>query len=516
MNGGNRITVRLGALACASTITAGMLVACGSSGGTMAPIFPADLARRIDSIVEAHQDSGLFPEIAIGVSDPERGSYIRAYGVADRATGRPADIHDRFRIGSATKTFTATAVLRLADEGKLSLDDVLEKYVPGMPNGNTIRLRDLLGMRGGVFDIAGDPEFADQFHTSPLPHEVHDGDVLQAIRAHADKALPPNTRTEYSNTEYFLLGEVLKKVTGKPLRDVFDDLTTRYGLHETSYPVDTTMPTPESRGYSYDGNALVDVTSRTTPQVGGAGAMMISTISDLVRYAPMLGRGDLLKPETFRTRTQFMSSDDKTLLYGLGIATQGQWIGHDGATMGYNADVEYLPSRQATLVVMVNQYTPDLRPYDDRLPGVQLTAEFLWEDLVDELYPGTGSARHIGTSAPDPSLPAPADLDGRLQQALDPNVPAAQQSLRIVGDDRDPELITRLARAFASTGTRIHVEKTNHVRHGAMMVTGTATTGSKSSPIQIPFTVQDGTWQILGSWACKAIKTAGGSAPGCG
>ncbi|MFE7745159.1 serine hydrolase domain-containing protein [Nocardia sp. NPDC057455] len=115
----------------------------------------ADRPRR----AAANGTRGWPPGVLVAVHDPKRGDFVSAYGTAGLATGQPMDAADHVRIGSISKTFTATAVLRAADEGKLALDDVLERYVPGVPNGTSITLRDLLGMQGGVWDVRRDPAF---------------------------------------------------------------------------------------------------------------------------------------------------------------------------------------------------------------------------------------------------------------------------------------------------------------------------------------------------------------------
>ncbi|MGW4352214.1 serine hydrolase domain-containing protein [Nocardia sp. NPDC004582] len=156
----------------------------------------------------------------IAIVDPEKGRYVRAYGVADPATGRAAQVGDHFRIGSITKTFTAAAVLRLVDDGRVRLTDTIEQYVAGVPNGAVITVGDLLGMRGGVYKLEGESGFTERGSARPPSGRWEDGDTLRAIIAHPERAKPPNQQTSYSNSEYYLLGLVLEKVTGKPLREV--------------------------------------------------------------------------------------------------------------------------------------------------------------------------------------------------------------------------------------------------------------------------------------------------------
>jgi CubicO group peptidase (beta-lactamase class C family) len=95
------------------------------------------------------------PGYAVGIWRADGSHYVRAFGVSNRQTGEPLQVEDRFRVGSLTKTMTAVTVLRLVDQGRLSLDDRLSKYVPGIANGDLITVRQLLAMRAGVYDFTG-------------------------------------------------------------------------------------------------------------------------------------------------------------------------------------------------------------------------------------------------------------------------------------------------------------------------------------------------------------------------
>ncbi|MEV6253878.1 serine hydrolase domain-containing protein [Nocardia sp. NPDC051929] len=486
------------AVAVALTTVAALLAGCASDEREERG-FPTEAAERIDRIVRPQMDARLAPGVLVAVHDPKRGSFVRAYGTADLATGRPMDVADHVRIGSITKTFTATAVLRAADEGKLSLDDVLERYVPGVPNGGTITLRDLLGMQGGVWDLRDYPAFAEQFDAEPTASEWHEGDRLRAIIAQPERAKPPRTRVEYSNSEFYLLGLVLEKVFGKPVPQVIGEVVAAHGLRATTYPTDATMPAPESRGYSYFDEAPTDVTARTTPALFGAAGTMVSTISDLADYARMLGRGDLLKPETFRARTQFAGN----LRYGLGMVESGRWLGHSGAVLGYTTHMGYLPEQDVSVTVAVNEFTSP--------PLLGVTASVIWFGIARQLYPGTVPDAPANTQ-PDPPAPTVTDLDNRLRQTLDPAVPTERKPLRIADDDKDPELITRVAQAFTSITTT--VGKVTGAG-GYLLATVVLAGPNGRRPTIVPFVSRDGSWRIDRYWACENIAGTGPPSPAC-
>ncbi|WP_194290723.1 serine hydrolase domain-containing protein [Nocardia aurantia] len=478
---------------------------CGAAVRPRIDSFPADLATRVDAIVRSDIDAGLIPGAAVAISDPRHGTFTRAYGVDDVATRHPADAGDHFRIGSITKTFTATAVLRLVDAGELSADDRLSRYVDGIPHGDTITLRDLLGMRGGVYDYSTDPEFASQVRAKPADRAWSIDDALRVIRAHPEKAQPPKVRTVYSNSEFLLLGLVLEKVTGRPIGAVLDEVVAELGLHRTEYPADATMPVPSSAGYAYDGDVLTEVTARTTPSTFGAAGSMVSTIGDLAIYARALGRGALLKPETFRLRTQFtpMSGGE----YGLGLMREGSWIGHGGAVLGYLTAVRYLPDRDVAIAVAINLNTPELTPV------FPVNADFIWADLVAELYPGTVPGLTDGRGA-TPPVPSSAVLTEQLRQTLDPATPPTAKPLHVLGEERDPDLLIKVAHAF--THTTVTVDRVTDVGRGRMAAALTLRDPNTTAPMVMMFGDRDGAWRIADTgWMCPLLAAIGDQSAFC-
>jgi D-alanyl-D-alanine carboxypeptidase len=484
------ITLFLGAIGC-----------CRESTHEPASVAP-DVAAKIDAIVQSRMSAYLIPGAVVSVSDPKLGTYTKAYGFADEASKRPMTVGDHFRIGSVTKSFTATAVLQLADNGKLSLDDTLERYVAGIPHGNEITIRDLLGMRGGVYDYSADPAFQSHYFTDPPEPGWKAADALAIIKSHPDKASPPHTKTKYSNAGYYLLGLVIEKVTGKSAREVINDETGQLHLSGTSYPANADLPSPYSSGYKYVDNVRTDATATTGPDIFTTAGAMISTVPDLVRYAPMLAKGELLKPETSSARLQFTNlvENDPTVQYGLGIMKWGQWLGHQGDALGYATMVFYLPERDATVVIAVNRYDPGLN-----LPEA---ATWIWLAIVREFYPGSvPDSTADGQTDNLPPLPTADELDRELQQALDPSVPARDKKLKIADDAKDPELISLLANAFHKAGQRVHVDKVTDLGGGSAVATVTVTRpDGRGMPWVMQLVVRSGTWRISTGWACTIAR----------
>jgi D-alanyl-D-alanine carboxypeptidase len=374
-----------------------LLAGAGTTGFTATPVLPAesapppaatldpDLAAQVDELAQAALTDGVTGAV-VGISDPVRGSHLRAYGTAD-TTGTPMTTDVHYRIASVTKTFTAQAVLRLADQGRLSLDDPLEEYVPDIPHGDEITLRHLLGMRGGVYDFVADEEFMARYVADPLLPGWSPYDVLEIIRAHADEASAPGQATVYSNSEYVLLGLVIERVTGRSAQEYTTTVIEDLGLPETSYPTTAALPEPFTHGYVNTDSELapadpaadeprdVTLSNPVVPYTSGA---VISTVPDMIRYAEQLATGAGLAPETARLRQEWtpLTSTGVRVEYGLGVARLGNWVGHNGSVFGYSDMVFHLPEEEASVVVMVNAADGEAVPAAD-----------LWDGIVTLLYP---------------------------------------------------------------------------------------------------------------------------------
>jgi D-alanyl-D-alanine carboxypeptidase len=382
---------RLAALATAAAL-AGLV---GAGPGAAEPLPAADV-QAIDQIVAQQMAAQGIPGVTVSVRAPGRGTLLRSYGLADTATGRPLAPRDAYRIASVTKTFTAAAVLRLADEGRLRLSDRLERYVPGIPNGDRITIREVLALRAGIFDYVADPSFLAAYTADPLLPGFNPQDVVAIIRRNAGQARPPGVETVYSNSNYALLGLVIEKVTGQTAERYVNRRVVRpLGLTHTRFPSSPALPTPFSHGYDDSAGALRDATFTSVKVPWTAGAM-VSTVPDMTRYASLLADGALLAPRTRRARLRAIpfagSASPFFVGYGLGITRIGRWIGHDGSIFGYSDFVFHLPSKDATVVVMVN------RAGTSNVPATET-----WFQIARHLYPGSFPAK----AAPAPPAPAP-------------------------------------------------------------------------------------------------------------
>jgi D-alanyl-D-alanine carboxypeptidase len=315
--------------------------------------------KQLAAIVRQQMTELRQPGVDVGVWVPGRGAWVRSFGVADRETGRKLRVSDHFRIASITKTFTATAILQLVDQGKLSLDDTLEKFIPGIANGAQITIRNLLGMTSGIYDYTMDEQFGKDFDANPrMPFDLDD--VIAIVKRH-EPEFAPGEKVVYCDTNYYFLGAILEQVTGLSLPDVIQtQILNPLKLDETSYPTTTAMPSPFAHGYyaGPEGTGRFRDVTRLNPAVGGAAGAMISTLGDLRVWARALATGTLLSPELQAQRLQFGAIPNPggiEIGYGLGIFKLGDFIGHNGAIYGYSSAMFYLPAEDAIIVVEGNQ-----------------------------------------------------------------------------------------------------------------------------------------------------------------
>ena len=354
-----------------------------SSAEPAKPVSDA-VAQRLDGAVNQAMVAAKVPGAIIGVWGPD-GSYIRAFGVADKATREPMKTDFYSRIGSETKTFTVTGVLQLADQGKLGLDDPIAKFVDGVPEGDKITLRQLAQMQSGLFNYSESPEFQQAMLADPrrpfTPQELLNFAFAQP------NAFPPGEGFEYCNTNTVLLGVVVEKVSGQPLHDyVRDHILTPLGMSHTSFPTTNAFPEPHAQGYTVQTADGKEANATDwNPSWGWAAGAMISTLDDMHIWAPALATGKLLTPQTQEQRLQTVGAPGLPPQdgYGLGIFSLGGWIGHNGSLPGYQTVAVYLPEKkQTTMVILINT---DIESQGGE-PGTALATAITTELTPDHIY----------------------------------------------------------------------------------------------------------------------------------
>jgi D-alanyl-D-alanine carboxypeptidase len=328
--------------------------ASGAAGGR-SPSIDAATAARLERATVSELRRQRLPGVIVGVRRDGRAPWIAVRGHANLQTLRPMRRDEHVRIGSVTKAFVTSLVLRLAQEGKLRLDEPIADYVAGIPDGERITLRQLANMTSGLADDFASPDFALPYLTG----ETFTPMQLVGLGVSQPSLFSPGTAWAYSNTNTVLLGLVIEKVTGQSLaealkRRVFAPL----GLRGTTLPSLPRLPKPYASGYTYQtiNGRLGDATFNSPTATWAAGGI-VSTVPDLLAAARMFGTGKpLLSAATQRQRTRWVGFPPNSPLqrYGLGVFDFDGWIGHNGGIPGYTTIAWYLPHEHLSLVVAVN------------------------------------------------------------------------------------------------------------------------------------------------------------------
>jgi D-alanyl-D-alanine carboxypeptidase len=323
------------------------------------PILGQAKADRLQSTLEAWMEHyGVSGAIA-GLWFPGTGTWVSTAGVGNPNTGKAPNMADKVRIGSITKSFTATLVLQLVDEGLLGLDDPLSTWEPWIPGAEGITIRQLLNMTSGLVSYTELDDFWNSIGTNPeaewTPRK------LVEISVEKPRHFSPGSEYMYCNTNYILLGMIIEKLTARPVEvEITERILVKLGLADTSFPTDAAIPEPYMRGYSPafgedDGSDMLVQISRHSPSPFWTAGAMIGTLNDLLVWIQALTTGELLSSQMHAEQFNFSGSNTKH--YGLGVMNgAGVMVGHSGEVPGYNSSMYYIPSLDAISIVLINRY----------------------------------------------------------------------------------------------------------------------------------------------------------------
>lgn len=320
-------------------------------------------AMKVEKSIDAMCDSILRVDdlkgMIVGVWDEETGlAYAKGKGISNTDGMVPMSTDLHFRIGSNTKTFVVTSILKLADEKKLGLDDPLALYLPDFPRAEDITIRMLCNMTSGIYNFTETDEFVAKLVTEPL-HIWTPEEQIELARTR-DLYFEPGTGVYYSNTNTVMLGVIIEKVTGKKLEQVLrEHFFTPLGLNNTSLPMDEKMPTPFVRGYfdlNEDGKSNEDVSEIFSVSWAWAAGAMVSTLGDTRKWVENLVDGTLISDSLHRQRFSGKLIPGASATYGLGMFTSegtDMW-GHNGGLPGYSSVMMHHRTKNRTIVIFYN------------------------------------------------------------------------------------------------------------------------------------------------------------------
>ncbi|MGW7087147.1 serine hydrolase domain-containing protein [Streptomyces sp. NPDC054871] len=364
-------TARMGAvgLAAAAAVTAASFTSPAAADAGVG-VGHAQTQEALDAAVEAGVPG------ATGQVDDRYSIWTGTSGVGDLRTGAPRSAVDRYRIGSATKTFVATVLLQLEAEGRLDLDDKVDKWLPGVVQGNghdgrRISVRQLLNHTSGIFGYTADPEFLERGFTEKFLEHRYDTYTpaqLVGIAMRHEPLFEPGAGWSYSNTNYTLAGMIIEKVSGHPYEDeIGRRIIKPLGLYVTSVPrTASSVPKPSSRAYSKLSLApkptdpTQDVTELNPSAAGPAGAM-ISGSGDLNRFYSALLGGKLLPAAQLKEMKTTVPVSGAGLITGYGLGLMkfepscglSLW-GHGGNIQGSASQAVTTPDGKHSLALNFN------------------------------------------------------------------------------------------------------------------------------------------------------------------
>lgn len=299
---------------------------------------------------------GAIVGIAIGDAEPQ----VFVEGVADVETKKPMQREFHMRIASVSKPFLGTAVLLLADEGKLSPDDHVSKYFDGVPEGDQTTIRQLANNTSGLFNSIENKDFQARIVAEPEHHWTN-AEILKFSFAKPSYG-PPGERFRYSNTNAVVLSDVVEKASGKTYTDFIEARVIKLlGLKHTGYLTKATVPPPAPSSYrnGYEdkwlgyGKTFYNVTGYSSSWSGAAGNMY-STVDDLLKAAKPLVTGKLLTKKSRAELEKWVPTNYMDINYSFCLGELNGWIGHSGDVPGYCSYMGYSPERDATIVVLSN------------------------------------------------------------------------------------------------------------------------------------------------------------------
>jgi D-alanyl-D-alanine carboxypeptidase len=336
--------------------------------------------------------------VAAAVRLPDDTLWVGVSGRAEvGAASRPVRPRTPFVIASITKSFMAALVLQLQEEGRLSIDDPVSEWLPDYPNGDAISIRMLLDHRSGIFNYFEHRRYETLVFGRPRHHWT----VRQILRLDGPPYFAPDKGFHYSNTNYVLLGRIIRRVTGRPPHSL---IRRRFleplGMGSTFFQGEEPIGRRAAKGYwTKDGGGYVGFSDGTplrpntsAATVAWAAGGLVASVRDLATWEHALFEGDVLTPGSLALMLAFHPRTG----YGLGVRrallADRMGYGHGGSLRGFVAGMYRLPAEDIDVVFVTNLGNKSTTGLVDGLARIALRAYPPPEPTV-----GSGSIGHPGS-----------------------------------------------------------------------------------------------------------------------
>lgn len=323
--------------------------------------------------------TGITSGVSVLVSKNGEIIYEKGFGYADVGNKVSVTTDTKFRIGSITKQFTASAILKLQEEGKISVTDKLSKFIPDFPRGDEVTIHHLLTHTSGIHSFTDRPNFLKYVTLSITPKSLVD----------SIKTWPydfnPGDRWLYNNSGFFILGYIVENISGKSLSEYLNETffkplgMSNTGIYSTNLLLDN-----EAYGYSIENGKIVKALNWDMSWAGGAGAIY-STVRDLYIWNEAIFNGKVLKEESLKAAfTPVVLNNKEKSDYGYGWAFQDvrgyKFISHGGGLQGFLSFLERQPENKITVAVLCNS-TPPPDGINPSANAISIAEFLLWKDM---------------------------------------------------------------------------------------------------------------------------------------
>jgi D-alanyl-D-alanine carboxypeptidase len=329
-----------------------LLVATATSMTRDARHIDTSLAKRIDADVKNILQRTGTPGATILIARHGQIIYRNAYGLADRERRRSAAVDTEYEIGSITKQFTAAAVLRLQEAGKLRLDDKLSIYLPDAPHGSEVTLRQLLSHTSGM------PEYLDAVDAAKAIGQPASFDKLISYIAGKPLDFAPGSRWSYSNTGYILAGRLIEVVSHESYwHYVQTHLLDPAAMTHTFTVAEEDRLPKMATGYDRQ-DGKIQPAATIGASVGWAAGFLVSTVDDLEKWNRALRSGKIVTPADYVLMSTSVKTAQGDAGYGLGLFVDSvddqPRVGHTGGSLGFTTANEYFPRQDVQIIAFTN------------------------------------------------------------------------------------------------------------------------------------------------------------------
>ena len=315
--------------------------------------------RSVDSLLNGSMKSMSIPGLSISVLKKGKTIYKKAFGYSNIELKSLATIQSSYLIGSVTKTFTGVAAMILWEQGKFKLDDSIGRYLPELPSHwKPITIKQLLNHTSGITTNLEKPDSFCKFNYTLERYTQRN--VIEET-ACLPLRFPPGSTFEYSGRNYFLIGMLIEKLTGKSFEAFLkDQIFSPLAMDKTGMINYEKLIPVRADGYNQE-NGVFTNSQQMNPVIEFADGGLVSTVEDLERWMIGLNAGKILKPATLEMMWRNpVLSDGKTAPYGIGFGLSPynglRRVGHTGGIPGYSSCITHFRDSDVVVILLSNTY----------------------------------------------------------------------------------------------------------------------------------------------------------------